>query len=203
MPCFLKSGALALIFGGMNARKKTLLDSQISFEDSSSNQLPCAEKGCLNPGVHKAPKNREHVREYIYLCAEHIAAYNARWNYYAGMSAAQVAQENDKDLTWRRPRHLFGTRQKDFSKVYGANPFEAFTGKSADVPESAGLSEEVRTAVSFFELDYPYSLMGLKKKYRLFAKKYHPDTASDQASVEELFSKTLKCYQVLLRHLKK
>ena len=32
----------------------------------------CAVKGCEKPGDHRAPKNRDNLREYYWFCMDHV-----------------------------------------------------------------------------------------------------------------------------------
>lgn len=97
----------------MATSKDKFFSAHRAFSSDQVDQPTCAHPNCSKPGQHKAPKDRSSLHNYVYFCQDHIASYNAQWNYYKGMSPEQVARENDIDLTWRRPRHLFGTRYED------------------------------------------------------------------------------------------
>jgi|AntRauTorcE11897_2_1112592.scaffolds.fasta_scaffold03491_6 curved DNA-binding protein CbpA len=176
-----------------NKDKFFTLNYTASAEEA--NKLLCSHQDCTQPGEHRAPKSRETLHDYLYFCTKHIANYNANWNYYKGMSPEQVARENDIDLTWRRPRHLFGTRYKDQKKYWQTNPYDLFSQESANTPIS-DIPETVHQALRRFELNYPFTSTELKKRYRLLAKKYHPDTSSDAQTTDQFF-KVLKDYQLL------
>ena len=32
----------------------------------------CNKKGCLKPGIYKAPKSENQIKNYIWFCEEHI-----------------------------------------------------------------------------------------------------------------------------------
>ena len=70
------------------------------------------------------------------------------------------------------------------------------------MPHTPHMPEEVRKAILAFGLEHPYTLVDLKKKYRVLAKKYHPDTGDGADKDGTLFNQTIKQYQVLLRFLK-
>jgi hypothetical protein len=50
----------------------------------------CQWDGCSETGTHRAPVGRMREGEYFHFCLDHVRAYNAGWNYYAGMSDAEV-----------------------------------------------------------------------------------------------------------------
>ena len=50
----------------------------------------CQWKGCDKPGSHKAPKGRGRDGEYFHFCIDHVRQYNHEYNYFDGMSDAEV-----------------------------------------------------------------------------------------------------------------
>ena len=179
----------------MATSKDKFFSAHRAFSSDQVDQPTCAHPNCSNPGQHKAPKDRSSLHNYVYFCQDHIASYNAQWNYYKGMSPEQVARENDIDLTWRRPRHLFGTRYEDQKKYWQTNPYDLFGEDSANTPKS-DIPETVHQAIKRFELSYPFTKLELKKRYRILAKKYHPDTSDEDRNTDQFFS-MLKDYQLL------
>lgn len=45
--------------------------------------------GCQGCGEHKAPKHRA-LNEYYHFCFDHIKEYNTAWNFFQGMSEAEI-----------------------------------------------------------------------------------------------------------------
>ena len=55
-------------------------------------ERPCEEPGCGAPGEFKAPREgRMTANEWRWLCLDHVRAFNARYNYFEGMSADEIA----------------------------------------------------------------------------------------------------------------
>ena len=50
----------------------------------------CDWPGCRDEGQHRAPKSRKEIETYHWFCLGHVRQYNKGWNYYAGMSDAEV-----------------------------------------------------------------------------------------------------------------
>ena len=59
-------------------------------------------------GEYRAPKSRNTLRDYWWFCLEHVRAYNGSWDYYKGMTPAQMEQELRADTAWGRPSWPLG-----------------------------------------------------------------------------------------------
>ena len=46
----------------------------------------CDHPGCARAGEFRAPKGRGREGQFLHFCLEHVKAYNASYNYFAGMS---------------------------------------------------------------------------------------------------------------------
>ncbi|HET9018229.1 MAG TPA: molecular chaperone DnaJ, partial [Acetobacteraceae bacterium] len=68
----------------------------------------CDMPGCGGAGEYRAPKSRQSLREYWWFCLEHVRAYNAAWDFYKGMSPAQIEAEMRADTHWQRPTWPLG-----------------------------------------------------------------------------------------------
>ncbi len=71
---------------------------------------PCDHPGCEAGGNFRAPKSRLELHDYRWFCLEHVRAYNLAWNYYAGMTQADVEAEIRRDTVWQRPSWRLGER---------------------------------------------------------------------------------------------
>lgn len=173
----------------------------------------CGWKGCANPGDFRAPKDRS-LREYHLLCLEHVRAYNAQWNFHAGLSAAELELEIRSAATWDRPTWKLGTlgakARPDWRKARVVDPF----GFAAETPFDARAREkrEERAqasqpgavplsarnkALKIFEMTAPFTLEALRRRYKTLVKKHHPD-ANGGAPEAELRMKVInEAYQTL------
>ena len=50
----------------------------------------CEWENCKESGEHKAPIERDNVKNYRWLCKEHIKLFNKNWNYFAGMEQSEI-----------------------------------------------------------------------------------------------------------------
>ena len=178
----------------------------------------CAWKGCEHPGEFRAPKDRS-LRDYHLLCLEHVRAYNAQWNFHAGLSPAELELEIRSAATWDRPTWKLGTlgakprpdwRKGDWRKARVVDPFgfaaeTEFDARArekreeraqASQPGAAPLSVRNK-ALKIFEMTAPFTLEALRRRYKTLVKKHHPD-ANGGAPEAELRMKVInEAYQTL------
>ena len=50
----------------------------------------CDHPGCEAGGDFRAPRSRLDLHRYYWFCLDHVRAYNAGWDYYRGMSQAEI-----------------------------------------------------------------------------------------------------------------
>lgn len=50
----------------------------------------CDARGCFCPGAHRAPRSRYPEDGYFWFCQRHARQYNRAWNYFRGMSEAEI-----------------------------------------------------------------------------------------------------------------
>jgi hypothetical protein len=160
---------------------------------------PCDHPGCLAGGDFRAPKSRLQLQNYYWFCLEHVRAYNAAWNYYAGMSDGEVEAEVRHDTVWQRPSWRLGARHspgyaariRDYFDVFSGGPGRSHdpgrrNGKNTgDAAQRAGSAREQALAV--FEIEPPFTSVRLKARYKALVKMHHPDAhGGDKASEEKL-----------------
>src|SRR5262245_40293300 len=68
----------------------------------------CAWKGCCKSGEYRAPKDRALQGHYLF-CLDHVRAYNAQWDFHAGLSPEEMEAELRDTSMWGRPTWKFGT----------------------------------------------------------------------------------------------
>src|SRR5262249_9795078 len=68
----------------------------------------CQWKGCGSAGLYRAPMGRGREGQYLRLCLEHVREFNASYNYFAGMSNAEVEAYQKDSLTGHRPTWRVG-----------------------------------------------------------------------------------------------
>src|SRR5262244_2891455 len=72
-------------------------------------QCPACEwPNCKAPATHRAPKGRLREREYWRFCLEHVREYNHAYNFFAGMSAEDIARYQKEAVIGHRPTWKMG-----------------------------------------------------------------------------------------------
>ncbi len=184
--------------------RKSVKFSFIAPQKTNVRSPICAYPDCTQQGMHRAPKNRYDIRDYIYLCLEHVKEYNANWNYYKGQSEKVMTAEMNADATWRRPSRPFSDsaeNHKAYTSSVKGNPFHIF-GPGTRMQEII-LPENVKKSLSFFSLSWPIDDVLLKNRYKILVKKYHPDVNPGNAAAEEKFKQLSIAYKVLLAYYPK
>jgi DnaJ-domain-containing protein 1 len=157
----------------------------------------CAWKGCANTGTYRAPKDRS-LANYLLLCLEHVRAYNAQWDFNAGLSPSEMEAEIRSSTTWERPTWKLGTLGPKLraGKVHVQDPFgfaagTAFDPKNktrrqekADEAATPGATAARNNALKALDLTAPVTLDVLKRRYKVLVKKHHPDANGGSAEAE-------------------
>jgi DnaJ-domain-containing protein 1 len=165
----------------------------------------CDHPGCAAAGDFRAPRSRAVLDEYYWFCLQHVRAYNAAWNYYAGMSEAEIEREIRNDTTWQRPSWPLGSRHGPSPGARWNDPlgvFEEGEGAASDGPRqerarARRLPSEQEAALKVFELDPPFTLVHLKARYKELVKLHHPDRHGGDKAAEERLKVINQAYSTL------
>ncbi len=155
----------------------------------------CDHPGCPKVGEHKAPKSPSDPKEYLWFCLPHVQEYNAKWNYYEGMTIDQVLKENTWDVTWRRPSQPFGEAVKKKQPKF--HDFFDLFDEQKKIHQSKNLPADVEKALKGFDLQFPYALGELKTRYKVLVKKYHPDVNRGNPENEEILKEINVGFSIL------
>jgi DnaJ-domain-containing protein 1 len=157
----------------------------------------CDRPGCVAEGEFRAPRARHQLNDYFWFCLEHVREYNAAWNYYAGMSEAEIEAEIRRDTTWQRPSWPLGSRMSPFQRNI-RDHFGVFSGGEEVRQEMRRrpLSPEEQ-ALRVFDLDPPFTLVSLKARYKELVKRHHPDANGGDKAAEEKLKVINQAYSTL------
>ena len=75
----------------------------------------CEWSNCKEVGKYKAPIEKDNIKNFRWLCVEHIKMFNKKWNYFEGMSQNEIENFIKSDLTWHRPTQRFGSKDNFFN----------------------------------------------------------------------------------------
>lgn len=68
----------------------------------------CAFPDCAAEGTFRAPRSPSELDQHIWLCLDHIREYNKTWDYFAGMSQAEIEAHVRRDIIGWRPTWPLG-----------------------------------------------------------------------------------------------
>lgn len=161
----------------------------------------CSHEGCTEPGAYPAPRSRKHLRDYIWLCLEHVRDYNRKWNYFDGYDEMELEQAIRSSTTWERPSWKFGTSQKggDAWKTGFDDPFDALGNKGDNDPSTPRIqiTREQKKAWTIFGLSPCTNPETVKKRYKELAKEHHPDANGGSKQSEDRLKTINWAYSVL------
>jgi hypothetical protein len=158
--------------------------------------------GCEAPGEYRAPKSRRNLKDYWWFCLEHVRAYNASWDYYKGMSAAEIEAQLRADTAWQRPSWPLGRLGSSgaWEEEWLRDPLHLLADRvkrgSSQVQQR--MPPELRGPLATLGLSWPTTLDVVKARYKELAKRHHPDAnGGDRAAEERL--KTINLAYAALR----
>ncbi len=160
----------------------------------------CAWPGCDAPAPFRAPRSRDCLRDYQWLCLEHVREFNRTWDYFQGMSSGEIDQHRREDVVWHRPtwRAAAGVAMPRVDDPLGAldERFE-FAGADASRPPRR-VTAETERMLKRLGLDATAALAEVKDRYKALAKRFHPDLHGGDRFAEERLKLINEAYTYLL-----
>ena len=77
----------------------------------------CEWENCKEVGTFKAPAEKDNSKNFKWLCKKHIKLFNNSWDYFDGMSQAEIENFLKSDVTWHRPTQKFGSLDNFFNAL--------------------------------------------------------------------------------------
>ena len=165
---------------------------------------PCEMPDCVAAGEYRAPRSRDALNNYWWFCLDHVRAYNASWDFYKGMSAAQIELALRADTAWGRPTWPLGRLGAIANQLEEAvlrDPLAAFSpGRNGRAPRSETPADLVEPLASL-GLSWPITMPQLKTRYKELAKRHHPDANNGDRAAEERLKIINLAYAALRRRV--
>lgn len=170
----------------------------------------CEAPGCDQAGEFRAPppegalQGGDRPSSYRWFCLEHVRAFNAGYNYFAGMTAEEIHDAQRPLAGWERETRAFtaagtdrGPRWADF-----ADPLDAIGAKFAESArgerqDGRALTPGERSALKVMGLEVDTDRTTLRKRYSELVRRYHPDRNGGDRSHEGALQKVIQAYQQL------
>lgn len=144
------------------------------------------------------------LNEYIWFCLEHARAHNEKWDYFSGMSDAEIQAFQNEAVIGHRPTWPLGKRAahprdghaphrvRDIHEVFGAT-----TEDPPARPVERRLTRPQAIALELLNLDASATLHQIKARYKELVKRFHPDANGGDRGAEERLKKVIQAYGVL------
>jgi hypothetical protein len=172
-----------------------------SFAPPGGAARGCYFPDCSEEGLYRAPVSRDRLRDYYWFCLEHVRDYNRAWDFFKGMSEAEIEAQRRRDTVWQRPSWpLGGPFRSGSNGHYLDDAFGLFAdgtdpmtpGRKARRPES-----EQDRAMAVLDLKLPLDFTQIKARYKQLAKQLHPDANGGDKQAEEHLKVVNQAYSVL------
>ncbi|MBS0480405.1 MAG: J domain-containing protein [Proteobacteria bacterium] len=149
---------------------------------------------------------RDGPGEYRYLCLDHVRAFNAKYNFFNGMSPDEIHEAQRPYAGWERETRAFAHAGADRPPRWAdfADPLDAigarFRARVVQVrTDGKPLSQADRRALRVLGLDHNADRKGLRMRYSELVRKFHPDRNGGDRSTEKALQEVIAAYQQLKR----
>ncbi len=166
---------------------------------------PCQYSGCGEAGEFRAPVTPggpDGPGAWRWLCLDHVREFNARYNYFSGMSADEIQDAQHPTAGWERETRAFAhvgatPRWADFN-----DPLDAIQARfRRTVPperkDGQPLSGEQRRDLKTMGLEVDADRRTLRARYSELVRRYHPDRNGGDRTHEAVLTETIAAYNRL------
>jgi hypothetical protein len=177
----------------------------------------CARQGCPERGEFRAPNpygrqsGPNGPGDYQWLCLDHVREFNAGYDWFAGMSAEEIARAQSPLNVWPSETRAFRAAGNVDSPPKWADfndPLDAisarFRGRVEDAKPAVSangiaLSGEDLRALTTLGLGADADRHAVRSAYSRLVRKYHPDKNGGDRTYEKQLQTVVEAYQ----HLRK
>ncbi len=192
----------------MRERRRRQVDAELQLSGTGGGpRRLCDWPSCGCGGEYRAPKSREHLRDFYHFCLEHVRAYNQCWNFFSGMSQPEIEAYLREDVTWHRPTWPLGNGEPCHAEGWRwQDPFEVFINGSG-TNGTHGASEWDRRSTRLGKTERMFAVLDLtpgatraelKARYKQLVKRHHPDLHGGDKKAEERLKLINEAYTYLV-----
>jgi hypothetical protein len=175
-------------------------------------EVPCNWPGCDLPAPYRAPQGRGREGKFFRFCLVHVREYNNTYNYFSGMSDADVAAFQKSALTGHRPTWAMGARaagsdpgerlRAAAGKFAEQDAFDVYPGGS-DQSKPGGeearkpVGKMARKSLADLNLEPGATKVEIKAQFKLLVKRHHPDANGGDTGSEDRLREIIQAYNYL------
>jgi DnaJ-domain-containing protein 1 len=171
----------------------------------------CAEPGCVNAGEFRAPTQHSAAGpmqgpgQYAYFCLEHVRAFNARYDWFSGMSREEIEEAQRPAAGWENAARFFAQAGVDSPPKWAdfQDPLDAISARFKDgirrgtAAQNSRFPAEERRALETLGLDETADLRAVRSNYSKLVRQFHPDRNGGDRRYEKKLQSVIEAYQVL------
>jgi hypothetical protein len=176
----------------------------------------CQWRGCVEAGLHRAPKGRGSEGQFYLFCFAHVRQYNATYNYFDGMSNAEVEEHHKSSIYGHRPTWKVGVNSWAHGTSHGmsdpdlqrfadahtwrAQSFHAWRARQAraNAQETRRrLKPLERKALDALSLPEHAARDRIKTRFKELVKLHHPDLNGGDRGSEDKLREIIQAYNHL------
>ena len=185
-------------------------ESQHDVNALKPGERPCDHPECNKPASSRAPKARDMLHEHYWFCQPHAAEYNRNWNFFSGLSDAEIRRRQTEELmtggrpTWDMKASRTSREAAAFAAKFGKgqnyrDPFGMFSGAGQrnPEPEARRLGKIERNALADLDLDETADSAKIRARYTELVRRLHPDANNGDRSGENRLQRVIRSYQAL------
>jgi DnaJ-domain-containing protein 1 len=146
--------------------------------------------------------------DYQWLCLDHVRAFNARYDFFTGMSREEIEDAQMPASGWANASRVFTQGGVDSPPKWADfhDPLDAISARfrgqmEAAVPRARAdgkfLTPEDRRAMKVLGLADDADRKALRTRYAELVRKYHPDRNGGDRSFEKKLQAAVEAYQLL------
>ena len=156
--------------------------------------------------THRAPKGRGREKDYWRFCLDHVREYNQSYNFFAGMSDADVMAYQKDALTGHRPTWKMGTGK---GGPRGRTSIVSATSRSVRPVRRGRAARNSRRGrkpgcpqcraqgARYARSRYRRHRAEVKTRFKELVKRHHPDANGGDRSTEDRLIEIIQAYNYL------
>jgi len=174
-----------------------------------ANGRACAQPGCEEPGEFRAPPlegaSDGGPPRFRWMCLDHVRAFNAKYNFFEGMTADEIHEAQRPTAGWERETRAFARagagdqapRWADFHDPLDAIAARYRRETAPERNDGKPLSGQDRASLKVLGLAPDADRAGLRRRYSELVRKFHPDRNGGDRSHEGELQRVIAAYQQL------
>ena len=177
----------------------------------------CAFPGCCEAGEFRAPGGRgssfDGPGEYRWLCLDHVREFNARYDWFDGMSAEEIFEAQKPTAGWDSATRAFAHAGADGMPRWAdfTDPLDAIGARAENIRDAAGraaaaarparrdsrFTREEALALDVMGLGRDVDKRSLRRRYGELVRRYHPDRNGGDRRHEVRLTRVVDAYKLL------